>query len=70
MFGASWQPKIPALFGGISVLLGQIATIFDSDTTTNPDITLCIGTIAMVFSLFQTRANTVTSEQVKASKKH
>lgn len=66
VFGASFATKIPALLGGISVLLGQISTLFDADSKTNPDITLCLGTIAMVFSLFQARANKVTSEEAGA----
>ena len=66
-FGASWQVKLPAFSAAVALLIGQIGTVIDSDPKTLPDATLIVTQVLMLIALFQSRANTTTSEMVKAA---
>lgn len=68
-FGPSWKVKIPAFTAAIALLIGQIGTVIDSDPRTVPNISLCVTQVLMIISLFQARANLVTSEQAKQGAK-
>jgi len=69
ILGASWQTKIPAIAAAIALLIGQVGTLIDKDPKTIPDVALCVTQVLMIISLFQARANLVTSEQAKAAAK-
>jgi hypothetical protein len=69
LLGASWQTKIPAVAAAVALLIGQVGTVIDSDPKTAPDTALIITQVLMLLAIFQARANTVTSEQVKEAAK-
>ena len=56
------------LMAAVSIFVGEIATIVDSDTKTNPNVSLIVANIGILIALFNTRDNKVTSEQAKAKK--
>lgn len=69
LLGASWQTKIPAIAAAIALLIGQVGTLIDNNPKTVPDVTLIVSQIMVIVALFQARANSTTSEMVKAAAK-
>ncbi|HQX53283.1 MAG TPA: hypothetical protein PLY87_14135 [Planctomycetaceae bacterium] len=69
LLGASWQTKLPAIIASIALIVGQAMLVIDGDPETMPDGALITTQVMLIIAMFQARANVVTSEQVKQSKK-
>ena len=68
MFGASWCTSMAGLFAGLTIILGQVSAVVDSDPTTNMDVSIIVATIAAMIAAFSARDDKVTSRQAGAER--
>jgi len=44
----NWKTSLGGVLAGLSLLLGQVATVFDGKPETNPDFTVIIAAAGML----------------------
>lgn len=44
----NWKTSLAGALAGLSILLGQAATVFDADPKTNPDWALFVSALGML----------------------
>jgi len=62
----SWKTSLGGVLAGLSLLLGQASTVFDSDPNTNPSFTEVVAAFGMLGLGLAARDNNVSSESAGA----
>lgn len=44
----NWKTSLGGVLAGLSLLLGQVATVFDGKPETNPDFTVIMAAVGML----------------------
>ena len=63
----SWKTTAAGILGALSVIAGQVATLFDTDPGTNPEWNIIVATVMTAVGLFAARDNDVSSESAGAN---
>ena len=59
----NWKTSLGGIISQLPILWMQAMTLFDGDSSTNPDFTILAGSITLVWAFFQARDKDKTSEQ-------
>lgn len=60
----SWKTTLGGVISQLPVLWSQISSLFDGNAATNPDWAILMGSLAIIWALFQARDNNISSEEV------
>lgn len=63
ILGASWRSSVLGIITGVTLLLGEIKTLIDSDPLTNPQYAIIAAAVTGIWMSLQIRDNVVADEQ-------